>query len=593
MPFSPPILRLRPIALLASALQLLGAASARAQSEEPSDRFYGTLEVTAVELILDVRDAEGGVPADLGADDFRVLEDGRPVTVVGFEPLRQSSLAERDARPGEAAARAPAASRSWHVVAYFDTVLSSSRSIRRAAEFLASQAGRLTDLGTVQIVVADSEAQVWLQPTRSARLVEQTLQRMARELTGRDAMRRHRKSFLATLQEQGRLAGARPVTFNANRGIGQRDAAGGPAGGAGGSDDAPVLNEAPLIDRRVQVRWGATQELAMLRGQHDLMMAWLGRDLGAGPRALLVVNDGYDLEPQRFYLTSVSDPSDAADLYSLLQSQSAAPDAEQLARSLASRGWVAINLALGGLEAASSISAEQTGQGRLGEITAGNPQAVADLPTALVFQPLAPLNMAADATGGETLTGLGELPRSLDRLAERFLLTYQVQRTADGGLHRIEVHAQRPGLEVRTQRWSGTESLESVASARARRLLDGGIERGDLPLIAALALDPEAAGEEAPRHGRLQVRLDLRPVADSLAGFASASLRFTLAASFADGEPFVRHQAITGQDLAGLDAWTFTSPVSLPASIEKVAVVFEILDGGAWGGSLASLVQGG
>ncbi|HSM15066.1 MAG TPA: hypothetical protein VLA66_13445, partial [Thermoanaerobaculia bacterium] len=100
MPFSTPTLRLRPIALLASALQLLGAASARAQSEEPSDRFYGTLEVTAVELILDVRDAEGGVPADLGADDFRVLEDGRPVTVVGFEPLRQSSLAERDARPG-------------------------------------------------------------------------------------------------------------------------------------------------------------------------------------------------------------------------------------------------------------------------------------------------------------------------------------------------------------------------------------------------------------------------------------------------------------------------------------------------------------
>ncbi|HEX6202832.1 MAG TPA: hypothetical protein VF100_07510, partial [Thermoanaerobaculia bacterium] len=55
------------------------AAAAAAQdtpAEEPPARtetFYGNAQVTAVELVIDVRDASGRVPTNLRPEDFEVI----------------------------------------------------------------------------------------------------------------------------------------------------------------------------------------------------------------------------------------------------------------------------------------------------------------------------------------------------------------------------------------------------------------------------------------------------------------------------------------------------------------------------------------
>jgi Ca-activated chloride channel family protein len=147
---------------------------------------------------------------------------------------------------------------------------------------------------------------------------------------------------------------------------------------------------------------------------------------------------------------------------------------------------------------------------------------------------------------------------------------------------------------VSAPKWAGSSAPEGVSAARARRLLAGGADRGDLPVVAAVALEPAPADEAegAARRGKLQARVDLRPLKDSLAGAGATPVRVTVAASFAAGEPFVRHDAIDGQSLAGLDAWTYGLPVTLPGAVERVSVVFEELGTGAWGGAVAAMVEG-
>jgi len=541
---------------------------ARAQTGTRDEPFAGTTQVTAVEIVVAVEDASGRLPDDLGPADFEVLEDGAPAPVVAVEVWRRGTVVRR-AAPGEPA-RVEVSGEppwSWHTVIYFDQVLSSSRSIRRVAEALAAQAGRLTRLGTVEIVVANPSAEQVLPPTRSGALVESALAELARRATGRDELRRIRRQLVYDQQ----VLGVRSV-------------------------------------REGQIAVHVAQEFDLLRRQHDVLTAAIAGATHEGPRALLLVNDGYDLRPIDFYSQflgshlegagSLSRTASSQVTVSALQAdagrQAVATDVEQLARSLAAGGWVTVNLALGALDAGAPVVAEMTGRGRSGDLDLrGRTEFNAEGVDEVVARPLDPGHRLAQATGGSVLTGVGALPDTLERLGDRVRLTYQVERPADGELHAIEVRARRPGLAVSAPRWAGSTAPEAVAAARARRLLAGGADHGELTVTAAVALEPAAAAEPGGlRRGRLQARVDLRPLAASLAGAAATPVRVTVAASFAAGEPFVRHESIDGQELAGLDAWTYGLPLALPRDIERLSVVFEELTTGAWGGAQAAIVEG-
>jgi Ca-activated chloride channel family protein len=596
----------------AALLGIAGAGIALAQAEAVPPEiappvFAGTAQVTAVELLVEVTDRAGVTPKDLTPDDFEVIEEGERVELVGVERVvagavrgaREAATPPADAAPDR---EEPSDRRSgWRLVVWFDQELSSTRSIRRTAEELAARARLLAELGEVEIVVAGDGERVACAPTRSSPAIEKALLEIARDVAGRDGVRAIRRTFLERMLLKGELdARNMPQTVRTPAGPG---GGGGGAVGEGAGLEA-TRDPGSSVSRRSQIREAFAGERMLLTRRRDLLLTGLAARGLPGAKALLLVNDGWDLDPRDFYLAG--SPGGATDFFADLSADVSGEEGgapiEALGRALAASGWVGITVASGALEAGVTVSAELSGRGRLGEIMSGGEDSLSELPSALVYRPLEPLRAIADATGGEVLTGVGALGGALERLRDRIRLTYQVSRPPDAKLRRVEVRSLRAGLEVRAPRWTGATDGEELAAARARALVGGREVRGDLPLTAALVVAPPGdAGTDAPaeaepaarrRQATLQARLDLAPVRAALAGAEPSSMRLTLAVSYPSAPPFVIRDVLDGQRLAGLSAWTWSAPLALPADFERVAVVLEESRSGAFGAALAARVEG-
>jgi hypothetical protein len=127
-------------------LSLLIAGTAVAQ--EPT-RTEAAVNVTAIELVAEVRGEDGKVPRDLKVEDFTVLEDDTERQVIGVELLDEAA----PAAPGDAGGtmRVPymGSKTNWQIVIYFDTLFSSTINLRKISETLATQAEELARMGTV------------------------------------------------------------------------------------------------------------------------------------------------------------------------------------------------------------------------------------------------------------------------------------------------------------------------------------------------------------------------------------------------------------------------------------------------------------
>lgn len=309
--------------------------------------------------------------------------------------------------------------------------------------------------------------------------------------------------------------------------------------------------------------------------------------------ALLLINDGYDLDARDFYLVGIEDLRSREQLNSFLQAYSPVSRYGEMVKVMAAHGWVCMNLALGGPPSTfATVGAENDGQGYIGNISGRDLQGQGARPAQqTAYRPLDGLRNLARETGGELITGRKKIPQAVERLGERVRLTYQVARRPDGKIHPVEVRTTRPGLTVNAPQWSGSPAPEAVASARARRLLLDNVERGDLPVVAAVGIERPEAGLRGRDKGTLQARLDLSQI-NPEAIAETTNLRVTFAVELEGQLPFVQTDLVEGQRLRGTDAWTYTVPVSFPEEVRKVAVVVEELSTGAWGGALASQVEG-
>src|SRR5688500_5416276 len=113
---------------------LLIAATFAATAQELPQAGGQQVYVTAIEVVADVRDRNGKLPAALQPGDFVVIEDGVERTVVGLDYLRAERIAGAievsPAAPAPAAAAAAAAAADrvaerplWQNVIYFETTL--------------------------------------------------------------------------------------------------------------------------------------------------------------------------------------------------------------------------------------------------------------------------------------------------------------------------------------------------------------------------------------------------------------------------------------------------------------------------------------
>jgi hypothetical protein len=203
-----------------------------------------------------------------------------------------------------------------------------------------------------------------------------------------------------------------------------------------------------------------------------------------------------------------------------------------------------------------------------------------------MIEPLYPLRVAADATGGELVRSDDQVGEAIGRAQSAYLLSYQVARPRDGQLHEVEVRCSRPGVTVRTATTVVSGTPEGLASERGLLLLADRGEVGDLPVSLGL-VDLGESGRKG-REGRIEVSADLEAVRAGLPRAEAGRVRVTLVVEIEDSMPFIHHREVA-LPADGPRVWSESSPIRLPNAARRAAVVVEELVTGLWGAVAADI----
>jgi VWFA-related protein len=597
-------------------LALAGAASAPAQQapppKEPAEQgpqatFHETVKATAVTVTIDVRDAAGEVPADLRPGDFDVLEDGHPMPVLSVEPIDSGPPAPAAGIPADSSATGasgaalalPSAGlpEPWQIVVYLDLPTSATPTIQGAARQLSERADELVELGTVEIASADPSPRMLLAPTRDAAALRAALQPIVDQGLGRNSIARLRKQFVAAADTDNldELSG-RSRSPNAHPRRTTQEAFGTPQGSpptgvlyrndSARGANTQLSSGASGRQREMLIRNSAQQEFALLSRQRAALLDWLALvERPRRPHALVLVSDGFDVDPSEFYVSYLRDTTLASGLQSDLQPLNSAAPFEQMSKTVAASGWqvVAVSLSQPGAQAATD--AGQVGRGRFRGETIDQRSGTQGigLSSFLLRAPIDPLRTVVDETGGELALTPKQVDAAMSSLGERLRLTYQVPRDPDGRLHQLEVRTKREGLTVRAPKSMAAAAPNALMAARARHVLaTGQAEGSSLPVVATASIQDDPKVPQAAVL-TLAYTVDLASVAAERARLDAGDLRVTLLVELPDGRILVSQERPTARDLSSDQKFVAREPLRIPKGTKRVAVAVDDVATGAWG----------
>ncbi len=485
-------------------------------------QFSERVDVVAVEVPIFVHDRAGKVPSDLTKDDFEVLEDGVRQEVIGLT----YPVAYVEGSP-QAAAQRP----RWQIVVFLQESMSGTSGLRRAVKALLDQTETLAALGDVEIVSDYPNPHVILAPTHDANALRTALGELQRKAFGHEEVVQLRKLFQ---QQTRRLS----------------------------------MTQRELVNAAV---FSANIEAALVRRRQDAMLAWLARYAAGSegtPRLLLLVSDGYSLEPIDFYWNGEVTSIDLSDLRGL----TSAPRQDELARTIAVQGWTVYSIAVG-------PNAQM-----LGDITELPYSAFGSRVTGrqpFLVDSLDALRILDAETGGKLTTDPTRFAADISSFAQRLTLTYRARHARDGKFHRLDIRALRPGLTVESQHSVMTGSPASVTTARATALAMDVGQRGELPVTCRIRRGGKT-GEE------LDIHVDLTPFAAARASMKASTLRVAIAVAPEKKYPFNDLQHSDRIDLSALTTWQTSIPIQSRGNAPTAVVVEEVATG-AWGGARCEL----
>ena len=517
--------------------------------------------VTAIEVVADVRDASGKLPAGLRPFDFVVVEDGIERTVVGLDYLRAEQTAGAvEATPGRRpspSAAASAAEAPWQNVLYFETTLANGTGRVSAAREMMKHAGSLVRMGTVDVVFANPTPVALVRNSRDPEAIRAALKKIA-ATGGSNQLAAHRRDYLREITNLASLGSLRAAS-------GKSDLAMQAMGAGTGAADAISLgahNARPYVE----------QEVRMISDFRDSLMGWLSSYRRHVPRNLILVTDGFDLDPIEFYGPSLS-PGAQAELRNYLMQSNLGASAARLGQTLAAGAWTTLSIpsdnnADGWVDDA-SVSA-------IGRVHSGSSSGTS--PKAFLVRPRDPLNAVAEATGGKVLPSSAHLAEAIDGLDDRVKLTYQVDRKPDGNPRRIEVRPRSKDLTVRSARVATSATPEEQAQARAAGLLTNATYLGDLVTEGSIEW---SASTGNVKNGVLRATTNAGLVKQLLGPQAKAQLRITLAVQIGR-EQVVVNRAAPDVDLSQ-PLFRFRTPIDVPSNASAIVLVVEETTTGVWG----------
>ena len=615
--------RARSWILIAAVALQPGAALSQSQALEEEER------VIAVDVFIELEaDVPGGagkvrsLPKGLHLDDFEVRIGGELRPVVSFLDPRSAIGRLIDAAgeplPGELL-------EPWTIVLYFDLELAERDTLRWAAAELAERVADLVELGEVELVVAQKGRNRGLAPTRDAELLEAELAGMMIDPGGVHEVIEFRGEVLDAIRagtgagmgevraaELGRAFVAQEVAAVESRldelliHLSERDVQGSKRAlfwVSDGFDLEPAkfyrsqgLEVAPgapsLADRAAEIaatlasygwvtfglsppaagpglvpgfrigKWLYRARMPPMKGIGGTLIREERRDPGEA-RAYTELGDVY-LEGD--------DPKSAQKAFERALYHFAGDPRTMKDQAAAKAG-------LGrALEAQGDFAGARQAFRHAVEL---DPDLASQYPQARprLLEPLAFLEVLAQATAGRTVLDSDDLAEAVLSLSRRARLTYQISGWPQGSIQDLEVALLGSALELRHPRRARSGTPETVAAARARRLAGGDLVAGDLKVRAAL----DSKSEEVET---LLVEVDRESLAGEDTGDRPIRVRVTLATGRPDGVPTVNHERIEIASSQDDNPWRYRAPIAKLGAEEWIVVVVENVETGRWGAAL-------
>ena len=300
-----------------------------------------------------VRASDGGDLTSLQGDTVQVLVHGATQTVASFEPLGSGDDLGGAVR----------------IALYFDPVLTTPDGLERSADWLAERADQLVRLGPVEIVFADPAPSTFLAPTTDAESLKRALAEIADESLAAGELDWVRDDF---------------------------------------ADEVERAQESDRASVGVALE-SLAAENRLLGSALDGFLAWSANGSHRDPRWVILAADGFDLDPREFYLgdrDGLDQPSGEPSVPSAGKVDLEQPRSASGVSGSTEGGSEAVGIRF--------VSSDIPALGASGWIVTPLVGALRTEPQSLGFTaPLAPLELIAQASGGEVMQAPEDLDRTL------------------------------------------------------------------------------------------------------------------------------------------------------------------------------------
>jgi hypothetical protein len=507
----------RRASLLAALLASTTVISPSARAQERDAKVAEVITVFEAQIAIDTSNLGPIDRQRLKPDQILLLEGGLPRQVTNIQPL---------------------GSGGWRILLYFDAPTSRARTVKLAAQRLGRLAQELTDLGSVEVVIADPEPRTVLEASREPVPLADRLAQIASSEAGSDRIKAMRQAF---------------------------------------TELEPGL--APSDPRR---REALDREIALAREQVDRLILRVARGCEGDPCALFVISDGFYEDPASFYLGEHR-------LAGIGETRPLEQAAEELAQTVAGYEWIAFPLPVREDRIETPVVAkprsdfdvflDHTGAVRRAPKASDREPAIDLEKLEVTVTPiLQPLVKIAAGSGGAVLRVVDDIAQPLDTLPARRRVYYLTDRPLDGDPRPVSARMAQSGAVIATPSWIRSSTPPSLAAARVRAILAGRKLEDAAPLQLQAKLEREAAGQAT-------LMLDTR-WAEGQAPPPQSLIRVSVGYARPGDVPWVGHQRVRAGALGEGGAWQHRLALSLPDGVGPVAVVVEGLVPRAWGTTL-------
>jgi len=515
MPSEDEIMRSRPLALLtlSVAAASLGAAAPPSSPKSPPAQsltaFGEVVEVNVVNVDVYATDKKGQRVNDLRQGDFELLEDGKPVPITNFTPVRgpAPAAAAIAAAPGVPAAEGVAVPKApedaWNLVVYVDDFNIQpphrTRALRQLREFLSHS---LSPGDRAMLVSYDLGLKIRQPFTSDPAALDAALKEVETAAVHGpeiESGRRHAFTDMMTIHEMSLADPVDPVPCPINIVT--------PAHIYASARRDEVLRSLAALTSLVNSLSGVPGRKAVLHVS-DGLPAVPGEELfqflmelcgGSGTSGMDGVYDARSFGSKAYQAASQA-PSDS-------QSYSVAKQLATLVAHANAHQVTLYTLQASGVTGTDASDASFGPNERLFQLPS--------IGSALRASLQESLQTLAEGTGGKAILNANDLRADLAGLREDFSTFYSLGYTpahnGDGKEHRIEVRAKRSGIRLRYRESYRDKPVAEKAFDRTLAALLYGIE--DNPLEIALEIGEQTPGPSGSVSVPIRLRIPLHKLA--------------------------------------------------------------------------------